>query len=103
MRRIIEKLLIISRQICFRTTNQSVWQEEIFFIDSYHPSGFKERGQLPSAEPSIRSWHSYHILRNAKIDIFKGSMRLAVDKLGRVEVTEPGSFEVNEDNNPSLY
>ncbi|RVW46781.1 Uncharacterized protein CK203_098747 [Vitis vinifera] len=27
------------------------------------------------------------ILRNAKIDMFKGSMRLAVDKWGRVEVT----------------
>ncbi|XP_058221588.1 uncharacterized protein At4g28440-like [Rhododendron vialii] len=42
------------------------------------------------------------ILRNAKIDMFKGSMRLAVDKWGRVEVTEPGSFEVKEDNNLSL-
>ncbi|KAI8552508.1 hypothetical protein RHMOL_Rhmol06G0272300 [Rhododendron molle] len=41
-------------------------------------------------------------LRNAKIDMFKGSMRLAVDKWGRVEVTEPGSFEVKEDNNLSL-
>ncbi|KAG5553297.1 hypothetical protein RHGRI_011232 [Rhododendron griersonianum] len=30
------------------------------------------------------------ILRNAKIDMFKGSMRLALDKLNRVEVTEPG-------------
>ncbi|KAF7142058.1 hypothetical protein RHSIM_Rhsim06G0203000 [Rhododendron simsii] len=42
------------------------------------------------------------ILRNSKIDMFKGSMRLAVDKWGRVEVTEPGSFEVKEDNNLSL-
>ncbi|OIV99251.1 hypothetical protein TanjilG_06556 [Lupinus angustifolius] len=42
------------------------------------------------------------ILRNAKIDMFKGSMRLAVDKWGRVEVTEPASFEVKEDNNLSL-
>ncbi|KAL5759813.1 hypothetical protein ACOSQ2_018651 [Xanthoceras sorbifolium] len=42
------------------------------------------------------------ILRNAKIDMFKGSMRLAVDKWGRVEVTEPGSFTVKEDNNLSL-
>ncbi|KAF7126328.1 hypothetical protein RHSIM_Rhsim11G0019100 [Rhododendron simsii] len=30
------------------------------------------------------------ILRNAKIDMLKGSMRLALDKLNRVEVTEPG-------------
>jgi len=41
-------------------------------------------------------------LRNAKIDMFKGSMRLAVDKWGRVEVTEPASFTVKEDNNLSL-
>ncbi|KAJ6728126.1 hypothetical protein OIU79_021067 [Salix purpurea] len=42
------------------------------------------------------------ILRNAKIDMFKGSMRLAVDKWGRVEVTEPAEFAVKEDNNLSL-
>ncbi|XP_078429068.1 uncharacterized protein At4g28440-like [Wolffia australiana] len=42
------------------------------------------------------------ILRNAKIDMFKGSMRLAVDKWGRVEVTEPATFAVKEDNNLSL-
>lgn len=42
------------------------------------------------------------ILRNAKIDMFKGSMRLAVDKWGRVEVTEPADFEVKEENNLSL-
>lgn len=42
------------------------------------------------------------ILRNAKIDMFKGSMRLAVDKWGRVEVTEPAKFTVREDNNLSL-
>jgi replication factor A1 len=38
------------------------------------------------------------ILRNAKIDMFKGCMRLAVDKWGRVEITEPAEFVVrNED------
>ncbi|KAK9689849.1 hypothetical protein RND81_09G085600 [Saponaria officinalis] len=42
------------------------------------------------------------ILRNAKIDMFKGSMRLAVDKWGRVEVTDLASFQVKEDNNLSL-
>jgi replication factor A1 len=43
------------------------------------------------------------ILRNAKIDMFKGSMRLAVDRWGRVEVTEPAAdFTVKEDNNLSL-
>lgn len=42
------------------------------------------------------------ILRNAKIDMFKGTMRLAVDKWGLVEVTEPAKFEVKEDNNLSL-
>ncbi|XP_020595764.1 uncharacterized protein At4g28440-like [Phalaenopsis equestris] len=42
------------------------------------------------------------VVRNAKIDMFKGSMRLAVDKWGRVEVTEPASFTINKDNNLSL-
>ncbi|KAI3740717.1 hypothetical protein L2E82_31188 [Cichorium intybus] len=42
------------------------------------------------------------IIRNAKIDMFKGSMRLAVDKWGRIEVTEPANFSVEEDNNLSL-
>lgn len=42
------------------------------------------------------------VIRNAKIDMFKGSMRLAVDKWGRVEVTEAASFTVKEDNNLSL-
>nr|CAB3478328.1 unnamed protein product [Digitaria exilis] len=32
----------------------------------------------------------------------QGSMRLAVDKWGRIEVTEPASFNVKEDNNLSL-
>ncbi|CAN1187487.1 Uncharacterized protein At4g28440 [Linum perenne] len=42
-------------------------------------------------------------LRNAKIDMFKGSMRLAVDKWGRVEVDkEPATFTVREENNLSL-
>ncbi|CAN6482814.1 unnamed protein product [Victoria cruziana] len=42
------------------------------------------------------------ILRNAKIDMFKGSMRLAVDKWGRVEVTDQADFTVKVDNNLSL-
>ncbi|XP_071717817.1 uncharacterized protein At4g28440-like [Rutidosis leptorrhynchoides] len=42
------------------------------------------------------------IIRNAKIDMFKGSMRLAVDKWGLIEVTEPATFTVKEDNNLSL-
>jgi replication factor A1 len=42
------------------------------------------------------------ILRNAKVDMSKGIMRLVVDKGGLVESTEPASFDVNEDNNFSL-
>jgi replication factor A1 len=42
------------------------------------------------------------LLWNAKIDMFRGSMRLVVDKWGRVEVTEDVDFEVKEDNNLSL-
>ncbi|KAI4382599.1 hypothetical protein MLD38_008544 [Melastoma candidum] len=42
------------------------------------------------------------ILRNARIEMFKGSMRLAVDKWGRIEASEPVDFTVKEDNNISL-
>ncbi|XP_059649025.1 uncharacterized protein At4g28440-like isoform X2 [Cornus florida] len=42
------------------------------------------------------------VLQKAKIDMFKGSMRLAVDRWGRVEVTEPAGFSVKEDGNLSL-
>ncbi|KAM7503971.1 hypothetical protein LguiB_002875 [Lonicera macranthoides] len=42
------------------------------------------------------------IIRNAKIDMFKDCTRLAVDKWGRIEITEPVTFEVKEDNNLSL-
>ncbi|VVB11258.1 unnamed protein product [Arabis nemorensis] len=42
------------------------------------------------------------ILRNSRIDMFKGTMRLAVDKWGLIEATEPASFTVKEDNNLSL-
>ncbi|KAL1563733.1 hypothetical protein AAHA92_06162 [Salvia divinorum] len=42
------------------------------------------------------------ILRNAKIDMFKGTMRLAVDKWGCIEVGEPTAFVVKEDNNLPL-
>ncbi|XP_010924420.1 uncharacterized protein At4g28440 [Elaeis guineensis] len=42
------------------------------------------------------------ILRNAKIDMFKNKMRLAVDKWGRIEVTESANLTVKEDNNLSL-
>lgn len=42
------------------------------------------------------------ILRNAKIEVFKGSMRLSVDRSGRVEITEQADFSVKEDNNLSL-
>jgi len=42
------------------------------------------------------------ILRNAKIDLFKDTMRMAVDRWGRIEITGPVSFEVNRANNLSL-
>uniref|UniRef100_A0A0D9WJP6 Uncharacterized protein n=1 Tax=Leersia perrieri TaxID=77586 RepID=A0A0D9WJP6_9ORYZ len=42
------------------------------------------------------------IFRNAKIDMFKRTMRLAVDKWGCIEVAEHASFQVNEDNNGNL-
>ncbi len=35
----------------------------------------------------------YLILRNAKIDMYKGSMRLAVNQWGKVERTEKRDFE----------
>jgi replication factor A1 len=42
------------------------------------------------------------IFRNARIDMFKDTMRLAVDKWGLIEVIENHVwFEVNKDNNVS--
>nr|XP_043610330.1 uncharacterized protein At4g28440-like [Erigeron canadensis] len=55
-----------------------------------------------NAQVDLMKPESTVIIRNAKIDMFKGSMRLAVDKWGRIEVTEPASFTVKEDNNLSL-
>ena len=42
-------------------------------------------------------------MRNAKIDMFKGFMRLAVDKWGKIESYKPPKqFEALKDNNLSL-
>ena len=42
------------------------------------------------------------IVRNGKVDMYKGFMRLAVDKWGKLEkAPEPATFEVNEINNLS--
>jgi len=42
------------------------------------------------------------IIRNAKVDMFKGFMRLAVDKWGKIELSnEPANFQPNTDNNLS--
>jgi replication factor A1 len=35
----------------------------------------------------------YITLRNAKIDMYRGSMRLAVDQWGKVEALEDASFD----------
>ncbi|KAL1556712.1 hypothetical protein AAHA92_12297 [Salvia divinorum] len=42
------------------------------------------------------------VLSNAKVDMFKGSMRLAVDRNGRAEVVEAAGFSVDESSNLSL-
>jgi replication factor A1 len=36
---------------------------------------------------------NYITLRNAKIDMYRGSMRLAVDQWGKVEALEGSSFQ----------
>lgn len=41
-------------------------------------------------------------LRNAKIDMFRGSMRLACDQWAKVEESTDASFEPKLDNNLSL-
>ncbi|KAL7588878.1 uncharacterized protein At4g28440 [Lactuca sativa] len=41
-------------------------------------------------------------LKNAKIDMYKGSMRLSVDRWGHLEVTSPNDISIKEDNNLSL-
>ncbi|CAD7700076.1 unnamed protein product [Ostreobium quekettii] len=53
------------------------------------------------AQVELAKVGKYLILRNARIDMFKGSMRLAVNQWGKVEEGE-GDFEVKSDNNLSL-
>lgn len=45
---------------------------------------------------------AYLILRNAKIDMFKSSMRLSVDQWGKVEEAVDADFSPKTDNNLSL-
>lgn len=46
---------------------------------------------------------SYITLRNARIDMFRGSMRLAVNQWGKVEEAEPNQdFQVKMEDNLSL-
>lgn len=40
-------------------------------------------------------------IRNGKIEMYKGSMRLVVDKWGKLEPVEGKDFTVNEENNIS--
>ncbi|XP_045804786.1 uncharacterized protein At4g28440-like [Trifolium pratense] len=42
------------------------------------------------------------IISNAKIDMSKGSMRLVDDVWSQIEITDPATFKVKEDNNLSL-
>ncbi|KAL3142546.1 hypothetical protein ABBQ38_002868 [Trebouxia sp. C0009 RCD-2024] len=45
----------------------------------------------------------YLVFRNARIDMFRGSMRLAVNEWGKVEAAEPNQdFQVKVDDNMSL-
>ncbi|KAK4409921.1 hypothetical protein Sango_0065100 [Sesamum angolense] len=69
--------------------------EKFRFIINLRPLAFQFVVDLMKPDSTVT-------LRNAKIDMFKGSMRLAVDKWGRVEVAEPAKFTVKEDNNLSL-
>jgi len=42
------------------------------------------------------------VVRNSKIDMFKGFMRLAVDKWGSIkQAPQPAAFQVKTDNNLS--
>jgi replication factor A1 len=41
------------------------------------------------------------VLRNARVDMFKGYMRLAVDKWGKIEAATDVNFNVNLNNNLS--
>jgi len=52
--------------------------------------------QVDVAQPG-----KYLTLRNARIDMFKGSMRIAVDQWGKIEETT-AKFIPKEDNNLSL-
>mmetsp|Transcript_36231 Transcript_36231/g.43707 ORF Transcript_36231/g.43707 Transcript_36231/m.43707 type:complete len:134 (+) Transcript_36231:119-520(+) len=50
-----------------------------------------------NAQVEVAKVGSTICVRNAKIDMFKGLMRLAVDKWGLVEEAEPATFEPKVD------
>ncbi|CAH8362976.1 unnamed protein product [Eruca vesicaria subsp. sativa] len=57
----------------------------------------------PMAKVDLMKEGKIVTLRNAKIDIYQGSMRLAVDRWGCVKVSEePPDIIVKENNNLSL-
>eukprot|EP00197_Chlamydomonas_leiostraca_P014596 CAMPEP_0202863910 /NCGR_PEP_ID=MMETSP1391-20130828/4355_1 /ASSEMBLY_ACC=CAM_ASM_000867 /TAXON_ID=1034604 /ORGANISM="Chlamydomonas leiostraca, Strain SAG 11-49" /LENGTH=124 /DNA_ID=CAMNT_0049543595 /DNA_START=87 /DNA_END=461 /DNA_ORIENTATION=+ len=59
---------------------------------------FKARNdQAEKAQPG-----TYLKLSGAKVDMYRGSMRLEIDATGSVEVEEGASFQPNTDNNVSL-
>lgn len=53
--------------------------------------------QVEKAKPG-----SYLTLTNAKVEMYRGTMRLAVDKWGSLETAEGASFQPKVDNNMSL-
>ncbi|GBF88997.1 hypothetical protein Rsub_01496 [Raphidocelis subcapitata] len=45
---------------------------------------------------------AYLVLRNAKVDMYRGTMRVVVDSSGKVEASDKLGFEAKKDNNLSL-
>ncbi|MQM11873.1 hypothetical protein Taro_044787 [Colocasia esculenta] len=76
--------------------------EQVLAISGENEKGQHEQENKVIGPVDIMKPDTTVTLRNAKIDMFKGSMRLAVDKWGRIEVTDPADFSVKTDNNLSL-
>ncbi|VAH11966.1 unnamed protein product [Triticum turgidum subsp. durum] len=71
----------------------------------HRPQGGRAGGNMRIAECIVGDDTGVVVFtaRNEQVDMYKGSMRLAVDKWGTLKAAEsPADFKVKEDNNVSL-
>lgn len=93
--KVLETKVVLQRQ----TKSGAVTIAECLVGDQTGVVLFSARNEQVDAAKS----GNYILLKNAKVDMYRGSMRLVVDaSVGAVEVEAKQSFEPKTDNNISL-